>query len=95
MVIQEMTARECRAKLTGRNVARLACAWNNQPYVVPIHVDFEADYFYSYAMLGQKIEWMRQNPLVCLEIDALISHDQWETILVFGQYRGAPAHIRA
>jgi len=86
MVIQEMTERECRALLIGRKLARLACAWNNQPYVVPIHVDFEGDYFYGYATLGQKIEWMRQNPLVCLEIDTIDSQVQWETIVVSGRY---------
>ena len=40
MVIEEMTDRECRALLAGTNLARLACALNNQPYIVPIHVDF-------------------------------------------------------
>ena len=86
MVIQEMTEQECRAVLIGRKLARLACARNNQPYVVPIHVDFEGDCFYGYATLGQKIEWMRQNPLVCLEIDIVDSRVQWETVIVSGRY---------
>jgi uncharacterized protein len=90
MVIQEMTERECRAMLGGTSVARLACARNNQPYVVPIHVDLEGDFLYGYATLGQKIEWMRQNPLVCLEIDERITHGQWSSVIVFGHYEELP-----
>ena len=85
-----MTERECRARLAGTNVARLACARNNQPYVVPIHVDLDGDYLYGYATLGQKIEWMRQNPLVCVEIDELRAHGQWASVVVFGHYEELP-----
>ena len=90
MVIQEMTERECRAILAGTNVARLACALHNQPYIVPTHVDLDGEFLYGYATLGQKIEWMRQNPLVCLEIDELITHGQWASVVVFGHYEELP-----
>ena len=63
MLIQEMTDRECRAVLAGTNLARLACALDNQPYIVPIHVDFYDQFLYGYATLGLKIEWMRQRIL--------------------------------
>ena len=86
MVIHEMTQGECRAMLAGTNVARLACARNNQPYIVPIRVDLDREFLYGYATLGQKIEWMRQNPLVCLEIDELTSHGHWANVVVFGHY---------
>jgi uncharacterized protein len=90
MVIQEMTEQECRAMLARRSVARLACARTNQPYIVPTHVDFDGEFLYGFATLGQKIEWMRQNPLVCLEIDEVITDGQWASIVVFGQYEELP-----
>jgi uncharacterized protein len=90
MEIQEMTARECRSMLTGARVARLACARNNQPYVVPVHVDLDDDFLYGFATLGQKIEWMRENPLVCLEIDELTSFGKWASVVVFGRYEELP-----
>jgi nitroimidazol reductase NimA-like FMN-containing flavoprotein (pyridoxamine 5'-phosphate oxidase superfamily) len=86
MHIEEMTTGECRAMLAGTHVARLACAVNNQPYVVPIHLAFDGEFFYGYSTLGHKIEWMRQNPLICLEIDAVIGSRQWESVVVFGHY---------
>lgn len=86
MHIEEMTTQECRAMLAGTHVARLACAVNNQPYIVPIHLAFDGECFYGYSMLGQKIESMRQNPLICLEIDAVAGNQQWESVVVFGSY---------
>ena len=90
MVIQELTEQECRAMLARRYVARLACAHTNQPYIVPIHVDLEGEFLYGFATLGQKIEWMRENPLVCLEIDELTAGGQWVSVVVFGHYEELP-----
>ena len=90
MVIQEMTEEECRAMLAGTSVARLACAHDNQPYIIPIHVDLDGEFLYCYATLGQKIEWMRQNPLVCLEIDEMSTDHQWTTVVVSGRYEELP-----
>ena len=90
MVIEEMTDRECRAMLSRTNLARLACALSNQPYIVPVHVEFDDAFLYSFATLGQKIEWMRQNPLVCLEIDELTTDRQWASVVIFGVYEELP-----
>jgi nitroimidazol reductase NimA-like FMN-containing flavoprotein (pyridoxamine 5'-phosphate oxidase superfamily) len=57
---------------------------------VPVHVDLEGEFLYGYATVGQKIEWMRQNPLVCLESDELIAHGRWTSVVVFGQYEELP-----
>ena len=64
MVVHELTEQECHAVLARTNVARLACARDNQPYIVPIHIDLDNGYLYGYSSQGLKIEWMRQNPLV-------------------------------
>ena len=90
MLIEEMTDPECRAMLAGRNLAHLSCALNNQPYIVPMYVDFDDQFLYGYAPLGLKIEWMRQNPLVCLEIDQVITNTRWASVVVFGRYEELP-----
>jgi hypothetical protein len=33
---------------------------------------------------------MRSNPRVCLEIDEQLSHNQWESVVVFGRYEELP-----
>lgn len=37
MLIHELSESECRKVLAGTNLGRLACAHDNQPYVVPIY----------------------------------------------------------
>lgn len=91
MIIKEMTAGECRAVLTEIGLGRLACARNNQPYAVPIHFVYDAtDYLYAFSTLGQKIEWMRANPLVCVEVDSITQQNDWITIVIFGHYEELP-----
>ena len=90
MLIQEMTEQECRAMLARRYVARLACARGNQPCIFPMHVDLDGEFLYGFATLGQKIEWMRLNPLVCLEIDELMTDGQWISVVVIGHYEELP-----
>ena len=86
MIIREMTKEECSSALGGADFGRLACARGNQPYIVPIYFSYDGKHLYGVTTAGQKIEWMRSNPLVCLEIDERASHFQWMSVIVFGRY---------
>ena len=86
MVIQEMTELDCRATLAAADVARLACARNDQPYIVPIDLHLDGEFLYGCTTLGQHVEWMRRNPLVCVEVDSVVGHGQWRSVVVFGRY---------
>ena len=88
--IHDMTDSECREALRRATVGRLACAKDNQPYVVPISFMIDGDHLYAFATLGQKIEWMRTNPRVCLEIDERIARERWQSVVVFGTYEELP-----
>ena len=90
MFIHEMTTEECTEALERANFGRLACARDNQPYVVPTNFAFDGRYLYGFTTLGQKAEWMRSNPLVCFEIDEVKNHNQWMSVIVFGQYEELP-----
>jgi uncharacterized protein len=86
MHIHELTVNECREVLKNTNIGRLACARDNQPYVVPVHFYLDRDYLYSFATLGQKIAWMRENPKVCVQVDEIVDRLRWTTVVVFGRY---------
>ncbi len=90
MYIHEMSEAECRQALREASHGRLGCASDNHPYVVPIYFSFDGGHLYSFTTLGQKIEWMRSNPYVCLEIDKRYSHDDWMSVIVFGRYEELP-----
>jgi hypothetical protein len=67
MQIVELSRKASLTLLTKLRLARLACAKGLQPYITPIHYAYHDGYFYSFSTVGQKINWMRANPLVCLE----------------------------
>ena len=90
MLIHEMTADECRAELQDINFGRLACVRGSQPYIVPVYFAYDGEHIYGITTRGQKIEWMRANPLICLEADQRPSHNHWMSIIVFGRYEELP-----
>ena len=95
-----MTESECRTALKQMDFGRLACARGNQPYVVPVHFSYDGRHLYGLTTLGQKIEWLRSNPLVCLEADERTNQHQWMSIIVLGRYEElsdtpAQQHARA
>jgi nitroimidazol reductase NimA-like FMN-containing flavoprotein (pyridoxamine 5'-phosphate oxidase superfamily) len=93
MIVKELNRDECAAVLSASRLARLACSRDGQPYVVPIHYAFADDYLYSFSMPGRKIDWMRENPIVCVQIDDLGSSRNWRSVVVYGLYEELPDRI--
>lgn len=86
MRIIPMSQQDC-AELLGRvSIGRLACALDNQPYVVPVGFAYERPHVYVFSTLGKKIEWMRQNPKVCLQADEVSNRSNWNSVIVTGTY---------
>ena len=90
MYIHKMSELECSELLDRSAVGRLACARDNQPYVVPTNFAFDGTYIYGFTTFGQKIEWLRLNPLVCFEVDELDSNSHWASVVIFGRYEELP-----
>jgi hypothetical protein len=92
MMIREMSRDECFRVLAGTRLARLGCAHENQPYVVPVYLAYHeaSGCLYGFTTPGQKVEWMRANPLVCVEMDEIAAHDQWVSIIAMGRYEELP-----
>jgi len=92
MIIREMGADECLRLLAGASVFRLACARDNQPYVVPVSLAYDepSGCLYGFTTLGQKVEWMRANPLVCVGVDEIVASDHWMSVVVNGRYEEVP-----
>jgi len=90
MLVSELRSGECYELLARLGFGRLACARDNQPYIVPIYFAYEPERLYGFGTLGQKIEWMRSNPLVAVEADEVKSHIEWISVVVRGRYEEFP-----
>jgi len=90
MVINKLTPKECESLLEKAALGRLACALENQPYVIPIYVAYDQGSLYALSTFGQKIEWMRANPKVCVQVDEIQNNEQWTSVIVNGRYEELP-----
>ncbi len=94
MTVRELSRDECLQVLAGARLARLACAKEDRPYIVPVYIAFarpdEGPCLYGFTTPGQKVEWMRANPLVCVEVDEVTAPDHWVSVVVDGRYEELP-----
>jgi len=90
VLIQTMTKQASLDFLAHPRLGRLACARGGQPYITPIYFAHANNRLYSFSTVGQKIEWMRLNPLVCVEADEVTSPQQWCSVIVLGRYEELP-----
>jgi hypothetical protein len=95
MVIQEMSRDQCLEVLAGARLARLACAKDGQPYIVPVYIAYDRPddgepRLYGFTTSGQKVEWMRANPLVCVEVDDITASDHWVSVIITGRCEELP-----
>jgi len=86
MRILPISSEDCSELLQRISFGRLACSLNDQPYVVPVGFSYEPEQIYVFATMGKKIEWMRQNPKVCLQVDEIGSRSTWTSVIVTGTY---------
>ena len=86
MLIEQLSELECREVLAKSNVARLGCSLDDQPYIIPVGIACEENYIYFFATAGKKIEWMRSNPKVCVQVDQINSTADWVSVIANGEY---------
>src|SRR6516165_6934868 len=86
MRIVAISQPECEQLLSRVSIGRLACSFNDQPYVVPVCFAYEPERLYVFSTLGKKIEWMRQNPKVCLQVNEIANPSNWISVVINGTY---------
>lgn len=93
MIIRTLSANECRALLAANRLARLASTKDGRPYIVPIYYAYADYHLYAFSMPGKKIEWMRTNPKVSVQVDERGAAREWRSVIVDGLYEELPDRI--
>lgn len=86
MVINEMNEQECLDFLGRASMGRLGCSHEDQPYIVLVSLACRAKSIYVMSTYGQKIEWMRENPRVCVAVEELKAESDWTSVIANGTY---------
>lgn len=82
-----MSALECAKLLMASRLAHLACAEGSRPYVVPIYYAYVHHHLYGFSMPGRKVDCMRRNPNVCVQVDECGKGVEWKSVVVQGRYQ--------
>jgi uncharacterized protein len=86
LIIQPMSTLECTKLLAASRLGYLGCTKGGQPYVVPIHYAYADHHLYAFSMPGKKLEWMRANRLVSVQVDTHGEGREWKSVVVDGRY---------
>lgn len=85
-MISRLSREASLALLSGAHVGRLGCIAEGEPYVVPVNYALDGDVLLSHSMPGRKIEAMRANPRVCLQVDEIKDQLHWKSVIAYGTY---------
>jgi nitroimidazol reductase NimA-like FMN-containing flavoprotein (pyridoxamine 5'-phosphate oxidase superfamily) len=82
----ELTAAEIEQVLRAEVFGHLGCIADGWPYVVPINYAYEGGSIYANSSEGMKLHAMRENPLVCFEVEQIRGLANWRTVIAKGRF---------
>lgn len=85
-MVGKLSDTEVSNLLCSQAVGRLACAYNNQPYIVPVTYLYNGKYIYGQTNGGMKLDILRNNPNVCFEVDLMTDMRNWKSVVVYGKF---------
>lgn len=83
--IEEMAQGEIVALLLRGVYGHLGCARDDNPYVVPMHYVFDAQFIYFFTTEGTKTEYMATNQRVCFQVEEITDERRWRSVMVTGR----------
>ena len=93
MIVRDLSAAQCSALLAENRLARLACARDNVPYLVPIFYAYDESCAYAFTMPGRKLDMMRANPAVALLVEEHGEGRRWKSVIAEGRFEELPDRI--
>lgn len=85
-MVTVLSESEIEAVLLSATHAHLGCHTDDRTYVVPISFAYDGQRILGYTSAGMKIDMMRSNPSVCLQVDEIKSLSDWKSVILWGTY---------
>ncbi len=85
-MLGELTKQEIENVIQSQSVCRIGCIDGKHPYIVPISYFYDGEYIYAQSREGKKIDLMRKNPNVCIEVDMITSMNNWRCVIAIGKF---------
>lgn len=85
-MVAELSRQEIDEVLSTNFIGRLACASEEEVYIIPLAFAWDGTRLIFQTTLGKKIEIMRRNPKVCFQTDQIADLSKWKSVIVRGTY---------
>lgn len=74
------------ALLKSEYYGHLACHNDEELYLVPITYAYDNGVLVSYTHEGKKIDMLRKNPAVCIQVEHMDSPTDWQSAMCWGNF---------
>lgn len=85
-MLGELPSREIERLLHSEAIAHLGCHVEGRTYVVPITYAYADGALLLHSLEGLKLEMLRKNPKVCVEIDHVDDLANWRSVIAWGEF---------
>lgn len=92
---REMSPDEVERLLAEQFVVRIGCTRNDEIFVVPVAYAWDGNSILAFSYEGRKLEMMRAEPEVCIEIDDVVHFGKWRSVVAWGKFEELKGEERA
>lgn len=85
-MLRELNDNQIEALLKDQLIGRIGCHAAGVTYIVPVNYVYDGTDIYCHSAKGMKIEMMRENPLVCFEVDNVKDITNWQSVIAWGKF---------
>jgi uncharacterized protein len=86
MSIGKLRDGDSLAILREGTLGRLGCIAAGWPYVVPVNYFFDGKDIYIHTLPGKKLDALRANPRICLQVDEIEDPYNWRSVIAYGTF---------
>ena len=87
-MIKNLDEKATRKLLKEQKLGHLGCVLESgEPYVVPVNYLFKDDEIYIHCLPGQKLDALRANGKVCLQVEKIGKSYRWQSAIAFGEFQ--------
>jgi len=85
-MLRELNDTQIEDLLIDQLTGRIGCHSGDVTYIVPVNYVYDGVNIYCHSVKGMKIDMMRENPLVCFEVDNIKDLTNWQSVIAWGKF---------
>ncbi len=87
-MIKNSDDKAARKFLGEQKFGHLGCVLESgEPYIVPVNYLYKDDEIYIHCLPGQKLDALRANGKICLQVEKIGESCRWQSVIAFGEFQ--------